>query len=173
MEVGPTNNRGFWSNPGEPRYDKELIAVWRLYTNLRMKLKDYVSAQALEAHDEGTPIARPLFLDYPEQAEAWNDWQTYMFGPDILVSAVWKSSTAEHRLYLPQGETWIDAWDTSREYEGGNYVTVEAPLHKIPVFIKKGSEISLGNLEELYAESLKIASEKPDMAVLEKEEVWR
>jgi len=173
MEVGPTNNRGFWSNPGEPQYDKELIAVWRLYTNIRMKLKDYVSAQALKAHDEGTPIARPLFLDYPEQAEAWNDWQTYMFGPDILVSAVWRSGTTEQRLYLPQGETWIDAWDTSREYEGGKYVTMEAPLHKIPVFIKKGSEISLGSLEDLYAESLKIASEKPDLAMLEKEEGWR
>ena len=46
-------------------------------------------------------------------------------------------------------------------------------LHKIPVFIKKGSEISLGNLEDLYAESLKIASEKPDLALLEKEEGWR
>ena len=173
MEVGPTNNRGFWSNPGEPQYDNELIAVWILYTKTRMKLKDYVTAQALKAHDEGTPIARPLFLDYPEQAEAWNDWQTYMFGPDILVSAVWGNGTTEQRLYLPQGVTWIDAWDPAKEYEGGTYITIDVPLHKIPVFIKKGSEISLGNLEDLYAESLKIASEKPDLALLEKEEGWR
>jgi len=138
-----------------------------------MKLKDYVTAQALKAHDEGTPIARPLFLDYPEQAEAWNDWQTYMFGPDILVSAVWSSNTTEHRLYLPSGQTWIDAWDPGKEYEGGNYISVEVPLYKIPVFIKKGSEISLGNLEDLYAESLKIASEKPDLTLLEKGEGWR
>ena len=173
MEVGPTNNRGFWNNPGEPQYDNELIAVWRLYTNIRMKLKDYVTAQAVQAHDEGTPIARPLFLDYPEQTEAWHDWQTYMFGPDILVSAVWRSDTTGHRLYLPSGETWIDAWDPGKEYEGGNYISVEVPLYKIPVFIKKGSEISLGNLEDLYAESLKIASEKPDLTLLEKGEGWR
>lgn len=173
MEVGPTNNRGFWNNPGEPQYDNELIAVWRLYTNIRMKLKDYVTAQAVQAHDEGTPIARPLFLDYPEQTEAWHDWQTYMFGPDILVSAVWRSDTTGHRLYLPSGETWIDAWDPGKEYEGGNYISVEVPLYKIPVFIKKGSEISLGNLEDLYAKSLKIASEKPDLTLLEKGEGWR
>jgi hypothetical protein len=47
------------------------------------------------------------------------------------------------------------------------------PLYKIPVFIKKGSGINLGNLEDLYAESLKIASEKPDLASLEKEEGWK
>jgi alpha-glucosidase (family GH31 glycosyl hydrolase) len=173
MEVGPTNNKGFWCNPAEPHYDNELIAVWRLYAKTRMKLKDYIARQALNAHDEGTPIVRPLFLVYPEQAEAWNDWQTYMFGPDLLVSPVWRSGATDHRLYLPLGETWIDAWDRGQEYEGGNYITVDVPLYKIPVFIRKGSEIDLGDLNELYASSLKAASEKPDLSKLEKEEGWR
>ena len=173
MEVGPTNNKGFWSNPTEPQYDNELIAVWRLYAKTRMKLKDYVAAQATRAHDEGTPIVRPLFLDFPGQAEAWNDWQTYMFGPDLLVSPVWRNGTTKHSLYLPLGETWIDAWDPGKHYEGGNYITVDVPLYKIPVFIRKGSEIDLGNLNDLYASSLKAATEKPDLSKLEKEEGWR
>ena len=173
MEVGPTNNKGFWSNPTEPQYDNELIAVWRLYAKTRMKLKDYVAIQATRAHDEGTPIVRPLFLDFPKQAEAWNDWQTYMFGPDLLVSPVWRSGTTQHSLYLPLGETWIDAWDPGKQYEGGNYITVDVPLYKIPVFIRKGSEIDLGNLNDLYSSSLKAASEKPDLSKLEKEEGWR
>ena len=134
---------------------------------------NYVEDQAKKAHDDGTPIVRPLFLDYPEQAEAWKDWQTYMFGPDILVSAVWKSSTTEQQLYLPKGEIWVDAWDPGKEYEGGSYVTVAVPLHKIPAFIRKGSVINLGDLNELYAESLEIAAEKPDLKQMETEEGWR
>jgi alpha-D-xyloside xylohydrolase len=173
MEVGPTNNRGFWNNPGEPHFDTELIAVWRLYSHIRMSLKDYVTSLAQKAHDDGTPVVRPLFLAFPGQKEAWNDWQTYMFGPDILVSAVWRKGATEQQLWLPAGETWIDAWSPEkREYEGGEYVTVAVPAYKIPLFIRKGCSIDPGNLHELYNESLEIAAEKPDLASLEKIETW-
>jgi alpha-glucosidase (family GH31 glycosyl hydrolase) len=173
MEVGPTNNKGFWDNPGEPHFDSQLIAVWRLYSKIRMQLKDYVTVQAQKAHDDGTPVVRPLFLAFPDQKESWQEWQTYMFGPDILVSAIWQSGVSEQRVWLPAGETWIDAWSPEgKEYAGGTYLTVDAPLHKIPLFIRKGSEINLGNLEELYGESLELASEKPDIAALEKAEKW-
>lgn len=173
METGPTNNMGFWSNPEDPHYDIELIATWRLYSKIRMKLVEYLSEQAKKAHSDGTPIAIPLFLKYPDQKEAWNDWQTYMFGPDILVSAVWQKNVKEQRIYLPQGETWIDAWSTDKEYQGGKYITVETPIYKIPVFIRKGAKIDLGNLKDIYTESIKIASEKPDLSELEKQEGWK
>lgn len=173
MEVGPTNNRGFWSNPGEPHYDTELIATWRLYSKIRMKVKDYAEAQAQKAHDDGTPVVRPLFLAFPDQKEAWSDWQTYMFGPDILVSAVWRSGASEQQVWLPAGATWLDAWSPEKEeHEGGQYVTVSVPLHKIPLFIRKGSGIDLGNLEGLYNESLELASDKPDLSLLESEDTW-
>lgn len=174
MEVGPTNNTGFWNNPGEPQYDTVLIATWRLYARLRIQMQDYISYLAEEARDKGIPVVRPLFLAYPDQKEAWSEWQSYMFGPDILVSPVWRSGVTEQSVYLPSGETWIDAWSADKkEYEGGQYVTVSAPLYKIPLFIKKGSEIDLGDLKKQYAESLAVASVKPNLAKLEKEEGWR
>lgn len=174
MEVGPTNNTGFWNNPGEPHYDTELIATWRFYSRLRMKLKDYVFSLAREAHDDGTPVIRPLFIAYPDQKEAWTEWQSYMFGPAILVSPVWRTGATEQSVYLPSGETWIDAWSSEKnEYEGGQYVTVSVPLYKIPLFIKKGYEIDPGDLEKQYAESFTIASQRPDLKNLEKEEGWR
>ena len=173
MEIGPTHNLAFWSNPTEPSYDKELIATWRLYSKIHYKLAPYIREQSVKANKEGTPIVRPLFLVYPDQKEAWNDWQTYLFGPDILVSAVWQNTDMEQKLYLPSGETWIDAWNTSKEYQGGSYITVNAPLHKIPVFIRKGSTIKLGDLNAMYQESLSIASKKPDLKALEAAEGWK
>lgn len=172
METGPTNNRGFWSNPQESYYDTELIAIWRLYSKIRMKLVTYIQSLAEEASETGMPVARPLFLIYPDQEEAWNDWQTYMLGSDILVSAIWKTGKEKHKLYLPSGNEWIDAWDTEQVYTGGEYIEVSTPVYKIPVFIRKGSDIDLGNLNELYNESLKIASDEPDIAKLEKIEGW-
>ncbi len=160
METGPTNNRGFWANPDEPHYDIELLATWRLYSKIRMKLIPYLVEISREASETGAPVARPLFLNYPDQPEAWNDWQTYLLGNDILVSAIWEKSKTMHSLYLPEGEQWID-------------IEVEAPLYKIPVFIRQGSAIELGELVSLYKESLEKVAVAPDLSELEKAEGWR
>jgi alpha-D-xyloside xylohydrolase len=172
MEVGPTENRGFWNNAGEPGYDTELIATWRLYSKTRMKLVPYIKQLVIEANSSGTPLARPLFLEYPDQTEAWIDWQTYMFGKDILVSVIWEEGKNEQNVYLPEGETWIDAWNTGNEHMGGQYVKVKAEAYQIPLFIRKGSSVDLGDLNALYRESLEIAAGKGNMSELEASEGW-
>lgn len=173
METGPTNNRGFWSNPDEPHYDIELLATWRLYSKIRMELIPYLSELAQEAHESGTPIVRPLFLVYPDQPEAWNDWQTYLLGNDILVSAIWEKDKNSQLVYLPEGELWRDAWNPDEVFHGGQSVEVDAPLHKIPLFIRDESDIDLGDLNELYAESMKKVAVVPDLNELEKAEGWQ
>jgi alpha-glucosidase (family GH31 glycosyl hydrolase) len=172
MEVGPTENRGFWNNVEAPHHDPDLIATWRLYTKTRMKLISYLQDLAEEARATGTPIARPLFLEYPEQQPAWEDWQTYLFGPDILVSIIWEPGKTSQRLYLPAGETWVDAWD-KKEHAGGKYIEVEAPPFKTPVFLRQGTSLDLGDLNALYNQSLEMARQKFDLAELEAKEGWR
>jgi alpha-glucosidase (family GH31 glycosyl hydrolase) len=169
MEIGPTENRAPWDMPSEPHYDAELIAVWRLYAKLHNSLADYTYTRAREAHETGMPVARPLFLVWPEQREAWEDWQTYLYGPDILVSPVWQKGQTEHTLYLPAGETWIDAWNPEQVYPGGRKITVDAPMHKMPIFVRKGSGTELGDLNALWEESLRMASKRPDLKTLEDE----
>lgn len=171
MEVGPTNNLGFWGMDYDPSFDHELLAIWRFYSKLRMSLVDYVYKYANEAHETGMPVARPLFLEYPSQTASWDDWSTYKFGDDLLVSVVWENGKTSQKLYLPAGETWIDLWN-NQEYEGGQYVEVAAPVYQIPVFLKKGSELQLPDFNQLYEESVKITSEKKSMRDLEAQEGW-
>jgi len=172
MEVGPTENRGFWDMKREPHYDTELIAIWRLYSIIHERLGEYSHQQAVTAHDTGMPIMRPLFLVYPDQPEAWRDWQTYLYGPDILVSAIWRKGTTEHTLYLPSGERWIDAW-TGQTHDGGRSLTVPAPLYKIPFFVREGADIHYGTLlEKVWVESLKIARNPPDLEALQESARW-
>ncbi|MDX9812662.1 MAG: glycoside hydrolase family 31 protein, partial [Bacteroidales bacterium] len=120
----------------------------------------------------GIPVARPLFLEYPGQAESWDDWTTYKLGEDLLVSLVWEKGKTSQRLYLPKGETWIDLW-TKEEFKGGQYVETEAPLHRIPVFIKKGSRLKLPDFASMYEESVKVTSVKYNMDDLEAMENWK
>ncbi len=169
MEFGPTEDRAPWDMDTEPFYDTELIAIWRLYAKIHAGLADYSYKLAKEANETGMPVARPLFLMFPEQEKAWLNWQTYMYGNDILVSALWQKGTASFKCYLPEGTRWYDAWDKEKVYDGGQEIIVGTPLHKIPVFIREGSELNLGDLNKLYRESYEIAGRKPDLGKLQKE----
>lgn len=163
MEVGPTNNKGPWE------IDDTLTAVWRMYAILHDKLTDYTYQCAKEARETGMPIMRPLFLVYPEQKQAWDNWQTYLYGPDILVCPVWRDDdVVTQEVYLPAGEQWVNAWDTSKVLDGGQTVEVDCPIYKIPVYIRKSSTVKLGDLNALWAESVEAVKNKPTMAELEK-----
>ncbi len=168
MEVGPTEDHAFWDMKTEPHYDTELLAVWRTYSMVHTRLRDYSYRIAKEARETGMPLIRPLLMVYPEQQEAWKDWQTFLYGSDILVSAVWEKGTKSKKVYLPAGEEWTDAWDTTKTYHGGQQVVIETPFHKIPIFIRKGSGTDPGDLNAIYATSLDKVSVKPDLKALEK-----
>jgi alpha-glucosidase (family GH31 glycosyl hydrolase) len=173
MEVGPTRNVAFWNLPREPQYDATLIAVWRLYARLHHRLMDYGYEQAKLAHQTGTPIVRPLFLVDPKAPEAWANWWTFQYGPDLLVSAIWEKNKRSVEVYLPAGHKWRDAWKPAQVYDGGQTFTIKAELHQIPIFIREGSNLDLGDLRKEWAESQAIANQRPDLAKLEAEaQAW-
>jgi alpha-glucosidase (family GH31 glycosyl hydrolase) len=169
MEVGPTRNVAFWNLPREPKYDADLIAVWRLYARLHQRLADYSYSQAQEASRTGVPIVRPLFLSDPKAPAAWSNWWTYLYGRDILVSPVWEKDKRSQEVYLPAGSRWRDAWRPGQTYKGGQTITVQAELHQIPIFIREGSRVDLGDLSKEWQESTAIAAKKPDLKALEAE----
>ena len=91
------------------------------------------------ASEKGTPIMRPLFFDFPEDNMCWEIEDAYLFGPDLLVAPVMEEGLRERTIYLPAGCKWTDAY-TKKEYEGGQTVTVPAPLDVIPVMIREGKD---------------------------------
>jgi len=113
------------------------------------------------------PIVRPLFLADPKAAAAWTNWWTYLYGPDILVSPVWQKGKRAQEVYLPSGMRWREAWQPNRIYAGGQTVTVTAELNQIPIFVREGSGVDLGDLNEEWEESVEIASRRPDLKALE------
>ena len=82
---------------------------------------------------------RPLFYAYPEDARAWEIDDEYLFGDDLLIAPVLTLGARSRRVYLPAG-TWTDAY-TGRRYEGNTTLEADAPLDRIPVFIREGATI--------------------------------
>ena len=166
MEVGPTRNVGFWNLPRAPEYDDVLIATWRLYARLHERLRNYSYAQAVAATKTGMPIVRPLFLADPDAPQAWSQWWTYLYGPDLLVSPVWQKGQRSQEVYLPAGSAWRNAW-TSDVVQGGRSVTVPAEPHQIPIFVRVGSALELGDLAREWMDAQRVARERPDLKALE------
>lgn len=168
MEVGPLRNRAMWDMPYSPSYDTTLIATYRTYAKVHQNLQGYSYQMAQKAHDQGMPIIRPLSMIYPNDSKAATRWDEYQYGDDILVGIIWQNDQRSFDMYLPEG-SWKDAW-TGKEYDGDQTVSIDCPLPKIPIFVKNGSDIDLGDLNQLYQESLDIARKVPDMGDLVRKE---
>jgi len=165
MEVGPTANKGLWNCPWNPGYDVEVLAAWRLYARVHHRIGDYLHRCAKHAHETGEPIVRPLFVQFPGDAECVKWWDEYMLGEDILVCPIWKTGVTRRQIYLPAGK-WRDAWEPDRVVTGPGRIEVACPLHRIPVHVRAGAEVDVGDLAGMYEEALKAVRKKPDLEKL-------
>lgn len=107
---------------------------------LKYSLLPYIYTYAREAHDLGLPLMRPMVLEFPSDTETYGLDDQFMFGEELLVAPVVKKSARTRNLYLPEG-VWIDFNDRKTEYSGEQWLTVDAPLSVIPMFVRKGSII--------------------------------
>src|SRR5437667_222192 len=140
MEIGGTGTHAPWDMPTAPRYDQEMIDIYRRYTQLRVTLHHYIVAAAREAGASGMPIARPLvFLDRRDR-KLRDLWDQYLFGPDLMVAPVWKVGERRRPVYFPRWR-WRSYVDPTERWRGPRTVMVDAPLDTIPVFVRGDGEV--------------------------------
>ncbi len=116
--------------------DEQVLEHFAKYSRIHKRIKPYLKCAVRENAEGGMPVIRPLFFSYDEES-AYTENTEYLLGNDILVAPVIKQGALERRVYLPRDE-WLYLWD-GREYGGGVF-PFNAPLGRIPVFIRKKSE---------------------------------
>lgn len=107
---------------------------------MRERLKPYIMEQMKKAHEDGTPVMRPIFYDFPDDKTAYTIEDEYMFGPDMLIAPVLDEGVRSRSVYLPAGAEWKDA-NSGNVFKGGQTIACEAPLSVVPVFLRNGSDI--------------------------------
>jgi alpha-glucosidase (family GH31 glycosyl hydrolase) len=85
---------------------------------------------------------RMLALVYPDDPEALDRSSEFLWGEDILVAPVTRGGARHWPVYLPRG-AWYDFW-TGVRYEGPGAVSVEAPIDRLPLFVRCGAILPLG-----------------------------
>lgn len=117
---------------------------------MRYELMPYIYSAAGNCWMNDGSMMYPLAFDYPDDEIANKITDQYMFGGSIMVCPVTnpmyylpdsKKIEAEKKreVYLPEGG-WYD-FHTKAYYKGSRYITVDAPIEKIPLFVREGSII--------------------------------
>jgi alpha-D-xyloside xylohydrolase len=121
-------------------YGDEVYQILADHLRLRERLRPYLMRQMRTTAETGLPPMRPLFLEFPEDPQAWRVEDAFLFGADLLVAPVTEAGVRERPVHLPAGARWTDAW-TGEAYEGGQVVTVAAPIERIPLFLRDGARL--------------------------------
>lgn len=131
---------------GDPIYD----AIEK-FIKLRYRLLPYIYATAWDVTANHATMMRALVMDFAHDSKALDINDEYMFGKAILVCPVTESMYAhedfEHlkskEIYLPEGTDWYDFW-TGEKFQGGQTITRETPIDIMPLYIKAGSILPIG-----------------------------
>ena len=123
-------------------FDEESVDVLRHFTRLKCRLMPYLYAAAVEAHEHGTPVMRPMILEFPDDPGCDTLDRQYMLGDSLLVAPVF-SEDGKVDYYLPDGR-WSHLL-TGEVIEGGRWRREQHDTMSLPLLVRPNSVIVVGD----------------------------
>ena len=137
-------------------YGKAAEPILEKYLRLRYQLMPYIYSLGYRTSESGAPYMRALFMDFPGDPNVAGLGDEYMFGPAFLVAPVTEQGATSRSVYLPAGADWYNYW-TNQRIRGGQTIKVDAPIDTLPLFVRAGSILPLGEPVQSTSETQKIA----------------
>ncbi len=134
--VGTGAGNEVWS------FGEEAYSILSHYLDIRERLRPYIQKHMDKASQDGTPVMRPLFYDFPDDDKSYTIEDQYMFGPDILVAPVVEAGVKSRPVYFPPGSDWKDAL-TGKKFEGGQTIDYAVTIENIPLFTRNGFDFEV------------------------------
>lgn len=147
---GSDTPREIWrfGEAGTPYHD-----AIRAMIDLRYTMIPYIYSMAAMQSRGAYTMARPLAFDFAEDSAVYDIKDQYMFG-DILVCPVTDPGVTSRKVYLPRldaGGRWMDFY-SGAGFDGGRWIDCDAPLDRLPLFVRGGAIIPTGEVTE-YADA--------------------
>lgn len=131
-----SHTRSHGAPPTEPwAYGEEFMNLFRKADEMRYQLMPYIYAQAKACSEQGLPMVRALFIEYPDDPGSWQIDDEYLFGADLLVAPLFEDTSARE-VYLPPGQ-WID-YQSGTVYNGG-WHHIEAGAIPVVLLVRNGA----------------------------------
>ncbi len=137
---GTSTPREIWrfGEPGDSTYDTQLA-----FDRLRYRLLPYVYSTAWRVTSAGATMMRGLAFDFRDDRKVADIDDQYLFGPALMACPVTEHKARSRAVYLPAGTAWYDFW-TGKRFEGGKTIDADAPLERMPLFVRAGAIVPLG-----------------------------
>ncbi|MCR5311904.1 MAG: family 31 glucosidase [Lachnospiraceae bacterium] len=127
---------GGYLHTGQPNelwsYGEDNYRIMKKYYDIRIEMHDYIKSLYDEAHENGSPLIRAMFYEFPKDETCWDLRDQYMFGSKYLCAPIFKLNEFEREVYLPAGQWKLTS--TGEVFDGGRRVSVAAPIDYMPVF---------------------------------------
>lgn len=127
------------------------------YDKLRYRLMPYIYSMAGQVYLNDYTIMRPMVMDFGYDAKVNDLGDQYMFGSSFLVAPVYAYKARFREVYFPKNTNWYDFY-SGTYYPGGRKAQVEAPYERMPLFVKAGAIVPVG-------EEIQYSSEKPEAPI--------
>lgn len=125
-------------------FDDEASEVVAYFTKLKCRLMPYLYAKAVEAHEEGTPVMRPMVFEFTDDPAAVSLDMQYMLGEALLVAPVLRDDSVA-QYYLPEG-TWTHLL-SGEARQGGRWQTDTYDYFSLPLYVKENTLLAMGSEE--------------------------
>lgn len=134
---------GWISNAEIWNYGPQFLDIATRYDELRYHLLPYIYSSAWDVTNKGETLMRALPLEFSSDPGARGVSDQFMFGSALLINPVTTEGAKQRTVYLPAGSNWIDFW-TGKRRNGGQSLTTDAPIEKIPIYARVGSIVPYG-----------------------------
>lgn len=128
----------------------EITGIIRDLIKFRHRIIPYLYTALYNAHEKFEPIIRPTFYDFEYDPKTFEENDDFMLGESMLVASVVEEGQTERQVYLPIYDGGWYNYHTFQWYEGGQMITVPAPLSYTPLLIKAGGIIPTNDFDSSF-----------------------
>lgn len=153
---GTDTPREIWrfGDPGDPFFDALVDAL-----RLRYRLLPYIYSLAGWTTQHDYTMLRAMPFDFRSDPATYDISDQYLFGPALMVNPVTRPMLYDagsqllngipqtRPVYLPAGADWYDFW-TGHTYAGGQTIQADAPISRLPLFVRAGSILPMGPVRQ-------------------------
>lgn len=148
----PFNSKEPWN------FSSEIQNAMKESLRERHRLLPYLYTANVSLNELGEALIEPLYYEFPDDEEAYDYKNQYMFGNQLMVVPIVHKTDdtykfAKEKTWLPSGK-WYDFYSGNR-YEGDTEISIFRKKNELGVFAKAGSIIPTdGNIMDTLPNEL-------------------
>ncbi|CAF3886060.1 unnamed protein product [Rotaria sp. Silwood1] len=146
MQVGAfypfSRNHNIWKTPDQDpaAWSPSATAIMASALRIRYTLLPYYYTLFYKAHTQGSTVIRPLFHEYPTDKNTLDIFLQFLVGQNIMLAPVTDDGARQVQAYIPSSD-WYDYYTGVRMSPEKQFITLDAPLNMIPIFLRGGAII--------------------------------